>query len=44
LFLTTGNAGGLEIKLGLSDAVTLGGWGETLSELPLDHTIISQRY
>ena len=44
LFLTTGNAGGLEIKLGLSDAVTLGGWGETLSDLPLDHTIISQRY
>jgi len=44
LFLTTGNAGGLEIKLGVSDAITLGAWGETLSELPLDHTIISQRY
>lgn len=44
LFLTTGNAGGLEIQLGDAEPVVLGGWGEALRELPLDETIISQRY
>lgn len=44
LFLTTGNAGGLEVILGDADPVLLGGWGEALRELPLDQTIISQRY
>ena len=44
LFLTTGNAGGLEIQLGDAEPVVLGGWGEALRELPLDQTIISQRY
>lgn len=43
LFLTTGNAGGLEIGLGDADPIVLGEWGETLRELPLDKTIISQR-
>ena len=44
LFLTTGNAGGLEIQLGDAEPMVLGGWGEALRELPLDETIISQRY
>ena len=44
LFLTTGNAGGLEIQLGDAEPVLLGDWGEALRELPLDETIISQRY
>ena len=44
LFLTTGNAGGLEIQLGDAEPVVLGGWGVALRELPLDETIISQRY
>ena len=44
LFLTTGNAGGLEVRLGNDDPVLLGGWGEALRDLPLDQTIISQRY
>ncbi len=44
LFLTTGNAGGLEVQLGDAEPMVLGGWGEALRELPLDETIISQRY
>ena len=44
LYLTTGNAGGLDLTLGEDAPITLGSWGETLSELPLDETAINQRY
>ena len=44
LFLTTGNAGGLNIRMGSEDPFTLGAWGEALRELPLDKAIIAERY
>ncbi|MCE2516942.1 MAG: DUF4115 domain-containing protein [Alphaproteobacteria bacterium] len=44
LYLTTGNAGGLNLSLGDDAPITLGAWGETLSELALDETVINQRY
>lgn len=44
LYLTTGNAGGLTLTLDDDVPITLGGWGETVLELPLDRLIISQRY
>lgn len=44
LYLTTGNAGGLNLTLGTDAPILLGAWGETLRELPLDETIINERY
>ena len=44
LFLTTGNAGGLNIRMGKDDPFTLGSWGEALRELPLNKAVISERY
>ncbi len=44
LFLTTGNAGGLNLRMGKDDPFTLGTWGEALRELPLNKAIISTRY
>ena len=44
LFLTTGNAGGLNIRMGSDDPFTLGAWGEALRELPLNKAIITDRY
>ena len=44
LFLTTGNAGGLNIRMGKDDPFTLGSWGEALRELPLNKAVISDRY
>jgi cytoskeletal protein RodZ len=44
LYLTAGNAGGLNVTLGGNRPITLGGWGEALVELPLDKAIIDQRY
>ena len=44
LFLTTGNAGGLNIRMGKADPFTLGSWGEALRELPLNKAVISERY
>ena len=44
LYLTTGNAGGLNLTLGKDAPILLGAWGETLRELPLDETIIKERY
>lgn len=44
LFLTTGNAGGLNLTLGGDEPITLGAWGETVRELPLNATIINERY
>ena len=44
LYLTTGNAGGLNIRMGSDNPFTLGSWGEALSELPLNKVIISERY
>ena len=41
IYLTAGNAGGLEISISGSEAVKLGEWGETVSELPLDPAILS---
>jgi len=43
LYLTTGNAGGLEIMLGQDETFLLGAWGETLQELPLDKSLIKNR-
>lgn len=44
LYLTTGNAGGLNIRMGLDSPFTLGSWGEALRELPLNKAVISERY
>ena len=44
IYLTTGNAGGLEIEIVGSDPWKLGEWGETVSELPLDPTLLKDRY
>ena len=44
LYLTTGNAGGLNIRMGSDDPFTLGSWGEALRELPLNKAVISERY
>lgn len=44
LYLTTGNAGGLNIRMGGDDPFTLGSWGEALRELPLNKAVISERY
>ncbi|XDZ65420.1 helix-turn-helix domain-containing protein [Alphaproteobacteria bacterium LSUCC0684] len=43
LYLTTGNAGGLEIILGQDEKFVLGEWGETVKELPLDKSLIKTR-
>ena len=43
-YLTAGNAGGLEIEFSGGVAKKLGEWGETLSELPLDPSLLSERY
>ncbi|MGU9961974.1 MAG: helix-turn-helix domain-containing protein [Candidatus Puniceispirillales bacterium WSBS_2018_MAG_OTU23] len=44
LYLTAGNAGGINLTLGSDDPIILGAWGEALRELPLDETIINERY
>lgn len=44
IYLTAGNAGGLEIDLGRNSTQMLGEWGETISELPLDAALLSERY
>ncbi len=44
LYLTTGNAGGLDVVFGDGDAITLGDWGDIVRELPLNATIIKERY
>ncbi len=44
LYLTTGNAGGLDVIFGDGDAITLGDWGDIVRELPLNATIIKERY
>ncbi len=44
LYLTAGNAGGLDVIFGDGDAITLGDWGDIVRELPLNATIIKERY
>ena len=44
IYLTAGNAGGLEIELIGDEPKRLGEWGETISELPLDPTLLNSRY
>ena len=44
LYLTTGNAGGLNIRIGQQKPVTLGNRGQTLLEIPLDKDTISKRF
>lgn len=43
IYLTTGNAGGLQIDVGDGELRLLGDWGETLSELPLDPSLLADR-
>ena len=43
LYLTTGNAGGLEMMIGQDEKFLLGEWGETVEELPLDKSLIKTR-
>jgi len=43
LYLTAGNAGGLEITLGQGEKFLLGEWGETVQEMPLDAALIKTR-
>jgi len=43
LYLTTGNAGGLEVIMGQDEKFVLGEWGETVKELPLDKSLIKTR-
>jgi cytoskeleton protein RodZ len=44
LYLTTGNAGGVNIRVGKADPITLGASGEVLRELPLNQAAIAERY
>ena len=44
IYLTAGNAGGLEIEIAGRPPKKLGEWGETVSELPLDPALLSDRY
>ena len=44
IYLTVGNAGGLEVEIEGRDPKKLGEWGETVSELPLDPTLLIDRY
>ena len=43
IYLTAGNAGGLQLLSPEGESHILGEWGETVSELPLDVTLISDR-
>ena len=44
IYLTAGNAGGLEIEIAGRPPKKLGEWGETVNELPLDPALLSDRY
>ena len=44
IYLTAGNAGGLEVEISGRPPRKLGEWGETVSELPLDPTLLPERY
>jgi hypothetical protein len=44
LYLTTGNAGGLALRIGKEDPIVLGASGEVLRSLPLSQDEISERY
>ena len=44
VYLTTGNAGGLQIDLGGDAPQVLGDWGEIIKELPLDRGLLAERY
>ena len=44
VYLTTGNAGGLQIDLGGDAPQVLGDWGEIIEELPLDRGLLVERY
>ncbi len=44
VYLTTGNAGGLQIDLGGNAPQVLGDWGEIIKELPLDRGLLAERY
>ena len=44
IYLTAGNAGGLEIEIAGRPPRKLGEWGETVNELPLDPALLSDRY
>ena len=44
IYLTAGNAGGLEIGIAGEAPRKVGEWGETVSELPLDPALLKDRY
>ena len=44
IYLTAGNAGGLEIEIAGRPPKKLGEWGETVNEMPLDPALLSDRY